>query len=131
MSSNTKKKATTDSKGKFGWIGIVVFITVVVVVSLTWAMWRSSEERYEISGKVVSLDLEKKRVTVDHEEIKGYMDAMTMPFPVRDERMLAEMESGDSVKGTLVIDGDRYWLEGIEIVQKAERVQQADRSPVP
>jgi len=101
---------------------IVVLLTVIVAASSAWAIWRSGsrEERYEIKGRVESIDREKKRVTIDHEEIKGYMDAMTMPFPVRDERELDGLEAGDTIKGIFVLDGDRYWVEKIEIVQKAK-----------
>lgn len=101
---------------------IVVLLTVIVAASTAWAIWHSGslEERYEIKGKVVSVDREKKRVTIDHEEIKGYMDAMTMPFPVPEERELDSLEAGDQIKGTLVLDGDRYWVEKIEILEKGK-----------
>lgn len=39
-------------------------------------------ERYALKGVVVSVDLAKKVLVVTHEEIKGYMPAMTMEFLV-------------------------------------------------
>src|SRR5262249_22506462 len=39
----------------------------------------AAEQRYPFKGKVISVDRELRQVTVEHEEIKGYMGAMTMP----------------------------------------------------
>src|SRR5437867_8729024 len=60
------------------------------------------EQRFEIKGKVVSLDKRGSTVTIAHEAIRGYMDAMTMPFSLKDERLLRDLAEGDSVQATLV-----------------------------
>ena len=71
----------------------------------------ANEQRYELKGKVVSVDRAKGEVTVDHGEVKGYMPAMTMPFPVRDAEALNVMEAGDQVQASLVITDEGYWLD--------------------
>lgn len=122
MSSYAAERAkAVNGKSALRWT-IAGIVLAAIAASSAWAIWGSgsSEERYEIKGKVVSIDKEKKRVTIDHEEIKGYMDAMTMPFPVRNEHEIENLDSGDTVKGTLVIDGDRYWIEKIVIVEKGK-----------
>jgi Cu/Ag efflux protein CusF len=75
--------------------------------------------RYELKGRVESLDFDHKRVTVAHQEIKGYMDAMTMSFAVRDENALRVLKSGDQVQAILVYDSSTNlsWLEDIRVVQ--------------
>src|SRR5262245_34080991 len=40
----------------------------------------STAQRYELKGKVVSAEKGNHTVTIDHEAITGYMEAMTMPF---------------------------------------------------
>ena len=67
--------------------------------------------RYELKGKVISVDLAKGEATIEHEDIAGYMPAMTMEFPVRDAEALKTLESGDSMQATLVVTDDAYWLE--------------------
>lgn len=70
------------------------------------------EKRYELKGKVVAVDRAKGEVSLDHEEVKGYMAAMTMDFPVRDAEALKVMEPGDQVQAFLVINDDSsYWLD--------------------
>jgi len=71
----------------------------------------ANEQRYELTGKVVSVDRAGGEVALDHEEVKGYMAAMTMDFPVRDAEALKVMEAGDRVRATLVVTDDGYWLD--------------------
>ena len=72
------------------------------------------ERRYPLKGKIVSVEPELKQVTIEHEEIKGYMEAMTMPFPLRDETLLRKVKKGDGIQATLVIGGVGGWrLENV------------------
>lgn len=82
---------------------------------------RAEERRYELKGKVVGVDRAKGEVSVEHEEVKGYMPAMTMPFPLRDPDALKVVEVGDHIQATLVVTDDTYWLESpaISKVSKA------------
>lgn len=72
------------------------------------------ERRYQLNGKIVSVEPELKQVTIEHQEIKGYMEAMTMPFPLRDEKLLSKVKKGDRIQATLVIGGEKGWrLENV------------------
>ena len=46
------------------------------------------------------------------------MDAMAMPFKLKDEWAYDEMAAGDRVQATLVVSGDRSWLEGLVFVRE-------------
>jgi protein SCO1 len=74
--------------------------------------------RYDLKGKVVSVDRAKGEVVVDHKEIPGYMAAMRMPFRVRDRDALAEMAGGDQLQATLAVSDTDYWLES-PVITKA------------
>jgi protein SCO1/2 len=71
-------------------------------------------------GKVVEVDPANRKVTIDHEEIPGFMPAMTMPFVVleKDAALLREVSPGDEITATLVVPDSRYWLEDLVIVRK-------------
>lgn len=74
----------------------------------------ANAKRYELRGIVRGVDAAKREVTVDHEEIVGYMDAMTMSFPVRDDPQVFEiLRAGDRLQATLVVDEGDYWIEGV------------------
>ena len=89
---------------------IILFASVIYTQGC--APKPAEEKRYELKGKVVSVDRAKGEVSLDHEEVKGYMAAMTMDFPVRDAEALKVMEPGDQVQAFLVIaDDSSYWLD--------------------
>ena len=39
-------------------------------------------QRYPLEGKVVEVDVAGRKITIAHEDIPGFMPAMTMPFVV-------------------------------------------------
>jgi protein SCO1/2 len=68
--------------------------------------------RFELKGKVLAVDRARGEVSVEHEEVKGFMAAMTMDFPVRDAEALKVLEAGDQLQATLVVaDDGSHWLE--------------------
>jgi protein SCO1/2 len=77
-------------------------------------------QRHPLKGKVVAVDLSERTVTVAHEDIPGFMPAMTMPFVVleKDAPLLREVSPGDEITATLVAPDSRYWLEDLVVVKK-------------
>ena len=74
----------------------------------------ATARRYDLRGIIRGVDAAKREVTVEHEEIAGYMDAMTMSFPVRDDPQVFEiLRAGDRLEAKLVVDEGDYWLEQI------------------
>ena len=72
-------------------------------------------KRYPIKGEVVAVDKAKKKATIKHEEIPGYMEAMTMDFPIREDWVWEDLNPGANVFAELVVDDNGYWLEKIAI----------------
>ena len=71
-------------------------------------------KHYALRGVVRKVEAEKREITVDHESVPGFMDAMTMSFPVRDDPQVFEiLHPGDRLEAKLVVDGENYWLEQI------------------
>jgi Cu/Ag efflux protein CusF len=79
---------------------------------------QSSAKRYELKGKVVSIDKKAKEIEVDGENVPGFMGAMTMGYPVKDEKLLDQVKPGDEIKSDLISDGGTYWLENIVVTKK-------------
>jgi protein SCO1/2 len=73
-------------------------------------------KRYTLKGKVVSVDLAKQKAIIQHEKIEGYMEAMTMAFPIPDKDVLQTFSPNAEIKAELVVNPDQeYWLENIVI----------------
>lgn len=99
-----------------------VLLIVIAIAGLSASCSRSSgnEKRYDIKGKVVSIDAEKQQVTISHEEVKGYMPGMTMPFSVPKKSDFDILLPNAEVTATLVVDGSHSWLEDLFVVVKQE-----------
>ena len=76
------------------------------------------EQRYPIKGQVVSVDKRGSTVNIAHEDIPGFMEAMTMPFDLKDRRLLDQLAEGDHIQATLVVAGLRSWLEDVVITRE-------------
>lgn len=98
------------------------FIAVILLfISLTAACKKAETpqtasadaKRFPFRGKVMAVDVAKKKASISHEEIPNYMEAMTMDFPVRDADILKTMTKDSEIRAELVVDRGDYWLENI------------------
>ncbi|MGB0065880.1 MAG: SCO family protein [Terracidiphilus sp.] len=58
---------------------------------------------YKLRGKVVSTNSATGEVTVNHEAIPGFMDAMTMPYKLKDPSILSELHPGDTITADVLV----------------------------
>ncbi len=70
------------------------------------------EKRYALTGEVVSANPERHTLTVTHDEIKGFMMAMTMEFKVS-KGDLEIAKPGQRIRAELVQRGSDFSLEKI------------------
>jgi Cu/Ag efflux protein CusF len=85
------------------------------------------QQRYDLRGKVTAVDKSGKRLTVDHEDIPGFMAAMTMAYSVKDEHLLEGVAPGDQVTAQVVAEGNNVWLERVEVTTKAPTLKATDQ----
>ena len=78
-----------------------------------------AERRYPLRGTVSAVNRAVREVVVQHEPVPGFMPAMTMPFPIADDKALAVLQRGDLITATLVVGETRASLEDVKIVGKA------------
>lgn len=79
-----------------------------------------NEKRYELKGKIVSVEPDKRQVTIAHEDVKDYMPGMTMPFNIRNDSDMQMLVPNAEVTATLVVDGKHSWLEDLFVVTRQE-----------
>jgi protein SCO1/2 len=61
---------------------------------------------YKLRGKVVATNAAKGEVTLDHEAIVGFMEAMTMPYKLKDPSILSELHPGDVITADVLVSQD-------------------------
>jgi protein SCO1/2 len=70
-----------------------------------------STRQFQLTGKVVAVDLDRDELTISHQAIPGYMSAMTMPFKLKERGMVRMIQPGDEITADLFVDGSASWLE--------------------
>ncbi len=67
----------------------------------------TSAKTYEMRGQILGVNRDKMEILVKHEDIKGLMPAMTMPWKVRTANMLDTLEAGDLITSEIEVDGSQ------------------------
>ena len=58
---------------------------------------------YHLRGKVVSTDVPHAIVVLDHEAIPDFMEAMTMPYQLKDPSIVSELHPGDVITADVLV----------------------------
>ena len=83
----------------------------------------SSYKTYKMRGKVISTNAATSEVTVAHGAIPGFMEAMTMPYKVKDANILSELHPGDVITADLLVsqrDDADVLLDNIVVVAQGK-----------
>jgi len=104
---------------------LLVFIVSAALAAVSCSA-PSGQRRYPLQGQVLSLDPARKSVTLKHDEIKGFMPAMTMPYEVQEEKALDGLSPGDLVSATLVVFANGAYLTDVKRTGSAPLEKSAD-----
>jgi protein SCO1/2 len=78
-----------------------------------------AQRTFTLQGQVQSLDAPRKLVIVKHEEITGFMPAMTMPYEAAEAKALDGLAPGDLINAKLVVFSNGAHLIDIKKVGTA------------
>jgi Cu/Ag efflux protein CusF len=73
----------------------------------------SQKKSFTLRGVVEGVDAKAGRVTVNHEKVEGWMDAMTMAYSVDKPEELEKLKAGDRIEATVY--QDEYKLYNIRV----------------
>lgn len=94
---------------------------VVALVACVTAF--AAPREYTVTGMVLTVDVAHRTFIVSHEAIAGFMEAMAMPFEVRDAGELKGLAPGAIVTFTLAVDRTAGYATHVQI-RRYEPVQQ-------
>ena len=92
---------------------------IVLLAAVAGCSRAPAPRQYEIRGQILGVDTERQEVLVAHEDIKGFMPAMTMPYKVSDPAVLEGKQPGDLVTGTLVVEEVKAYLTALTTTGRA------------
>jgi Cu/Ag efflux protein CusF len=74
----------------------------------------AATKQYSTKGVVKSFGPDRKFANIAHENIPGYMSAMTMSFEAKSADQLKDLAVGDKVALTFSADGGKHVLTAIK-----------------
>ena len=82
----------------------------------------TADKHYRLTGRVISKEPGTHTLVVDHDDVPGFMPAMTMPYPVAETVNLAAIEPGDRIRARVVVKPNHnYWLDQISVTDTSQR----------
>jgi protein SCO1 len=107
---------------------ISFFCVAVLLTSSCHHAQPPATKRYAFTGRIVSVDTQAGSANIDGDMVQGYMEAMVMPYKIKPDSMLRQLNPGDSVSADLiVVEHDArdesavpdYWLENVKMTGHA------------
>ena len=86
-------------------------------------------ETYAVRGQLLGATEDGRAVVIDHEAIPGYMDAMTMTFPLEDKRLLEGLAQGDKIRFDLTVGGATVQIDNVEQLSDTTRLALRSAGP--
>lgn len=111
------------------WAFHVRYLYVLLTVLCLFPACKRGARQVTLEGQVLAVDIARQEITIKHGDIQGFMPGMTMPFKVRDPRLLAGHVPGDLVRATLVVEDSDAHLRTIE--RTGSGPVPPDAAPVP
>jgi protein SCO1/2 len=86
----------------------------------------AGEKTYAMAGKIVGRDFSENSLTINHEAIPGFMEAMTMDYIVRGAKVDALPPKGTAISATLHVTEDHgIWITAVRGGDAAHRPPQS------
>lgn len=74
----------------------------------------AGQKVYDMRGKIVSRDRNQNTLQIDHEAIKGFMEAMTMDYTVRGAKVDQLPPDGTKIRAKLHVVDDAFWVSDVQ-----------------
>src|SRR5436853_3208944 len=97
----------------------IIALVTAVLCALVFSVAVSAQVKppagrkdHAFKGKVEKVDLKTKMVSVNNENVPGWMNSMTMTYRVDKDTVLKDLKPGDQIIAT-VYDGDMQMLYNV------------------
>ncbi len=109
------------------WVQRTSYLTLALLVVACGS--RPAQREYTLQGQVLAVAPNRQEATIKHEDIKGLMPAMTMPYKVKASKLLDGIAPGDLITATLVVVSNDAYLTEVRKVGSAPLEKPAAEAP--
>lgn len=88
----------------------------------------SSARFYQVRGIIRGFAPDRSTISVEHEDIPGFMPSMTMPFSVKDQKEIATVKIGDGISFRMTVTDKDLFLDQVKKIP-ANEVRVAEPTP--
>ncbi len=100
-------------------IALLVLTTVMAIAFAGCSKPKPAPAKeYQMHGQVTGLDPDGHVATIKHEQIPGFMGAMTMGYHVKDTAEFSNLKVGDTITATVYVGDDDMWIGNIQKAAK-------------
>src|SRR5436853_7150157 len=99
---------------------VAVVTAAIALLTIAGCRQVPPPKQYELTGQILAIKPERSEVLVRHDDIKGFMPAMTMPYKVKDPALLTGRKEGDLFKATLVVEEVDAYLTSLNVTGHKE-----------
>src|SRR5688572_26383268 len=86
---------------------VVIFVLAVLTVSC-------QRKTFQVKGVIKEISTNGMQAQIEHENIPGYMEAMTMMFDVKNSNELAGLAPYDQISFRMIVTKDDGWIDQIK-----------------
>lgn len=94
---------------------VTILLSLVLVGCGSKSVNAPEARHYHLTGQITALNIKDQTASVDQAAIPGWMDAMTMEYPVKSKSEFNTLHAGDKIQATVNDHGDGdYDLSNIQ-----------------
>lgn len=112
-------------------LAVAVFASLAAAAACSAPPPPARVREFPLTGEVLAIKPDRSEVQVKHDEVKGFMDAMTMWFNVKEPKLLESLAPGDLVSATLVLTAEDSYLTAIRRTGRRAPGEAAAPQPPP
>jgi protein SCO1/2 len=93
---------------------LLLFVILLAPACSRHKVTSTAVRRYPIEGEVLRLNQADQTATIKHQEIKGWMGAMTMDYQVPSKTDYARLHPGEHFKATVFVQDEEFWVGDVQ-----------------
>ena len=96
-------------------MAVIAALTVTGMACSAAAQTKPEKPRqYQMRGVFVRLDPKTNLAFINAEKIEGWMDAMTMEYPVENKKEYLSLRVGEKISATVNVTSEGFWLTNVK-----------------